>query len=106
MDRTQVVFTGLMLALVLAMWSWMAVGAWPVEGIRWRAELGDQRAIMEMYKRALKASDASEMANWGRRLKQPTQNDVMFMGAESRKAMKPLLEAQGKDTQLLDVLEK
>lgn len=98
-------FTAGMLALTLLCWGWMAVGAWPIGALWYRAELGDQLAVLEMYKRSLASMDHLAMAHWGTKLKDMSERDVLFMDVHSRKVMKLGFEAGGKDTPLLDILD-
>lgn len=102
MDRTQVIFTGSMLTLLLAMWAWMAVGAWPVSWVEWRAEHGDQRAVGYLLDQAYKANDAEAAGKWHDFQDDVTERDILFMEPESRNIMRKLWEAQGKPTPLLD----
>ncbi|RYG58268.1 MAG: hypothetical protein EON60_13555 [Alphaproteobacteria bacterium] len=85
---------------------WMAVGVWPREWVERRAEWGDRLAIEEMFKRTIREGDMDIHSYWARKNGDITERDILFMEPSSRKIMKKLFEAQGKDTPLLDIVDK
>jgi len=79
------------------------VELWPLEGIRWRAEMGDQRAIEAMSRITL---GTDEWPYWAQKRRWDlTQTEIVFFDAETRRMLGLLREARGQDTSLLQVME-
>lgn len=99
-DYVLVVF---MLLLGVFTLFWTAIGVWPTEWVRWRAEMGDQLAIEQMAKMAGLKGDADSFTYWIRARGEVGEHFWLF--SEDRELMRKMLSGQGKETPLLDVMK-